>query len=80
MFPTLKILRRVNEPCGVWKKYLVGKFQDNFSPNPASLPGAYAGYCQRAVVDEMGINIIQMGNAHISNGCSTWDALCDTAP
>jgi hypothetical protein len=49
--------------------------------SPASLTGVSANNCQRALVDEPGMIIPQIGTHNSAeNGCSTWGALHDTTP
>jgi hypothetical protein len=43
---------------------------------PASLLGVSVGICQRALLDESGMIITQMGeHSRSENSCSAWDAL-----
>jgi hypothetical protein len=56
-----KILWHVKEPCGVGRRYFVGKIGGHFSP--IFLQGVSAGCYQRALVDELEIIRTQMGNA-----------------
>jgi hypothetical protein len=58
------------------------KFMDiSHQVSPASLIGVSANNCQRALVDEPGMIIPQMGSHNSAeNGCSTWGALHNTTP
>jgi hypothetical protein len=53
----------------------------SYQISPASTLDASAGFCQRALVDELGMIRTQMGYVqYMKNGRSAWDALCDTTP
>jgi hypothetical protein len=70
----------LKKPTSVKRDTLKSKFTAIYCHvSPTSLLGMPAGNCQRALVDESGVIITQMGGTqYIINGRSAWDALCDT--
>jgi hypothetical protein len=80
--PSPQILRHVKEHYGVRGRYFTAKFiAISRQVPPDSFMGVFAGICQRALVDESGPIITQMGaHSRSENGRSAWEALYDTTP
>jgi hypothetical protein len=82
IIPMSQVLWHVKNP-EKYERYILSAKFDVLSRqvSPDLLLGVSASICQRALVDESGMIITQIGTYNISeNGRSPWYALYDTTP